>query len=670
MTHALSSEGRRALEATQEWALRFNHRYIGTEHILLGLTEVAPQLFDAMEVSPERVVEEVAKLVGPSGERVAAATGKLPLTERSETVMELAGRAAGHGHDITPSHLLLALAQEGEGVGAHVLKKFGIGTKEVERVEGELPSEPSAEEEQELTRQQVTFWRKLGHMIGSGVPIVETFEVIAEEMAATPVGESAKEIATAIGQGGAIYEVLLRYPGVFSPSVVRLVRSGEAAGDLDKKALLIADGLEQGVFPVGGAEAGEEEIAEMAESKREEPGAQALDVRRMTNSLLLEAVRNRASDIHLEAVLGKGGEEDVVYRARLRIDGVLSTHRTFTPGEYKLLVARMKLMANLDLSDEARRRLQLGRILLKVEGREIDLRVSTAPARFGEMVAVRVLDRGAVDFSLDRLGFGDQHLRDVRSILHRPSGLFIVTGPAGSGKTTILYSLLSELDPEKRKICTAEDPIEYDLTGISQVQINMSVGLTFPSLVRAFLRSDPDVIMMGEIRDQEGAWIAHAAALTGHLVFSTLHTNDAPSTLRRLVDIGVQQWLVADAVIGVLACRLVRLLCPKCRKQSQTTVPELQRMDIPEELKSARYYEPVGCDACRGTGYRGRTGVHELLLMTDEFKQAFIHETDLSGIREVALKSGMVPMVVDALEKARQGITSVAEVMRVVLLGL
>ncbi len=408
---------------------------------------------------------------------------------------------------------------------------------------------------------------------------------------------------------------------------------------------------------------------EQGTTQAREGEAEAQRGTRLANEVLLEAIEGRASDIHLEAVRGdaEGGTE---HRVRLRIDGALSTWRTLSREEFEVLVKRLKVMADLDLSDEGRRQPQDGRIMLKVKGREVDLRVSTAPARFGEMVTIRVLDREFIDFSLERLGLNEQRRGEVDGVLERPYGLFIVTGPVGSGKTTVLYTMLSSLDASKRKICTAEDPVEYDLPGAVQMQLNLHHGLTYARLVRTILRSDPDVIMMGEIRDQESAWMAHAAALTGHLVFTTLHTSGAPSTLRRLVDIGIQQWLVADAVVGVLACRLVRLLCPKCRKQSQSTVPELQRMDIPEELKSARYYEPVGCDDCRGTGYRGRTGVHELLLMTDEFRRAFVQETDLSRIREIALNHGMVPMAVDALEKAREGITSLSEVMRVVLLGL
>jgi type II secretory ATPase GspE/PulE/Tfp pilus assembly ATPase PilB-like protein len=386
----------------------------------------------------------------------------------------------------------------------------------------------------------------------------------------------------------------------------------------------------------------------------------------LVNQALLEAIDGRASDIHLEAVRVEG-EGRVEHRVRFRIDGALSTWRVLGPDEYDAAVTRLKAMSDLDLSREARRQPQDGRIMLNVKGREIDLRLSTAPARFGEMVTVRVLDRSFIDFRLDRLGLSEQRRAEIDSVLDRPWGLFIVTGPTGSGKTTVLYTMVSSLDASRRKVCTVEDPVEYDSPGTLQMQMNLSLGLTFPRLVRAILRSDPDVIMVGEIRDQESAWMAHAAALTGHLVFSTLHVSEAPATLRRLVDIGVQQWLVADALIGVLACRLVRILCPECRRQVEKPAPELRTMDIPDELKSALYYEPMGCEACRGTGYRGRTGVHELLLVTDEFRSAFVQETDLSRLRELALSHGMVPMAVDALEKARQGITSLSEVKRVVL---
>lgn len=700
MFQRFTAAARAVVRVADTHARRFNHKRIGTEHLLLALatlgegegkplpglpqgtvdqaffqqSTVAQSFFHRAGVPPASVQSAVEELVAPAEKaevEISEDRQPLPLTPNAEQAFGFACQEALEANELDTGHWLVGLLRA-HGVAHKVLADLGVTLDDARaNVEGVRRAGLSPEHAAEVTTQLVTFWRKFGHLLGTGVPILEALKVIAEEMADTPLSEVATEVATEVGQGGTVYERLLRFPRLVSRSVVDLVRTGECAGDLDKKALLIADGLEQGLFPVGRkeveAEAGGGSMPGAAKEPEKEPDTEGLGARKLTNTMLLEAAKSRASDIHLEAVPGGGGEDGVLYRVRFRIDGALSTWRTLAAESYKRVINRLKTMADLDLGAEARRQLQDGRIVLKMEGREVDLRLATAPARFGEMVTIRVLDRAAIDVSLDRLGFSEQHLSDIKSVLHRPSGLFIVAGPQGSGKTTVLYTLLFELDSERLKICTAEDPVEYDLAGLNQVQVNMNVGITFPSLVRAFLRSDPDVIMMGDIRDQESAWLANAAALTGHLFFTTLNTNDAPSALRRLLDIGVEPWLIGDAMLGVLSSRLARRLCQECRKPIEGPHPALQALDIPEELKSASYYQAVGCDECRGTGYRGRIGIYELLMMSDKVRRALLGDPEPAQLRDTAIKAGMVPMLVDGLQKAAQGLTSVEEVTRILL---
>ena len=386
----------------------------------------------------------------------------------------------------------------------------------------------------------------------------------------------------------------------------------------------------------------------------------------LANKMLLEAIEGRASDIHIEAVAGEG-EGGVARRVRFRIDGALSVHHTLGKDDYEAVIKRLKVMADLDVSDEARRQPQGGRIMLTVKGREIDLRVQTAPAVFGETVVVRILDRQTVECRLGRLGLSDENLAKVRTLLAMPSGLLLVSGPPGSGVTTHVYSMLSEIDSESCKVCTVEDPVEYCIAGVVQHQVDPRAGLTFANLLRVVMRSDPDVILTGLLRDDESATLVTTAATTGHLVVSTLHANSAAVTLRKLLDLGLDGWVVAEAVTGVLNCRLVRMLCKTCREQLDEPIPGVQHLNVPEDLKSVLYYKTTGCGECRGTGYRGRTAIHELLIMDGELPALLAHRAQLEELREAALASGMKPLLVDGLERAAQGITSVDEVKRVVL---
>ncbi len=396
-----------------------------------------------------------------------------------------------------------------------------------------------------------------------------------------------------------------------------------------------------------------DEIAHLRDMASEAP------VIRRVNQLIGRALELRASDIHIEPF-----ERDVVIR--YRVDGVLRTidfPKGVTPAA---IVSRIKVMAHLNIAE--RRLPQDGRIKLRVEGREIDLRISTVPTLHGESVVMRLLDRGDVTLDLPSLGFGDQTLKRFEQLLARPHGIMLVTGPTGSGKTTTLYAALSTLNTPDRKILTVEDPVEYQIEGINQIPIKPNIDLTFANALRAILRQDPDIIMVGEMRDVETARIAVQAALTGHKVFSTLHTNDAASSITRLQDMQVDDYLITSTVDGILAQRLVRRLCPDCREAYQPTDIMVEELGLNRVLKTETptLYRAAGCEACDHTGYRGRTTILELLVMTEPLRRAIIAKEDADALRRIALAEGMLDMRSDGLRKAAAGLTSVEEVERVV----
>ena len=376
---------------------------------------------------------------------------------------------------------------------------------------------------------------------------------------------------------------------------------------------------------------------------------------RIVNRLITNAVEQRASDIHIEPF-----EQSL--RVRYRVDGMLKDGETVSRDLHAAMISRVKIMAGLNIAE--RRLPQDGRIKLTVRGRDIDLRVATMPIMHGEAIVLRILDRGSVELNFDTLGFSGHSLDALRHSLAQPNGIILVTGPTGSGKTTTLYTSLLELNTLDRKVLTVEDPIEYQLEGINQVQIRPRIDLTFANVLRAMLRHDPDVIMVGEIRDLETAEIATQAALTGHLVLSTLHTNSAAATLMRLVDMGVEAFLLASTVNLVVAQRLVRRLCTTCR-ESYRPLPDMLRQLGLRGRDRRSFWRPRGCEACRQTGYSGRIGIHEVLTMRDPVRQEILREADASAIHKAALKAGMLPMIKDGIEKATSGVTTIEEVLRV-----
>ena len=375
---------------------------------------------------------------------------------------------------------------------------------------------------------------------------------------------------------------------------------------------------------------------------------------RFVNAVLSQAIKERASDIHIEPY-----EKDLV--VRFRVDGVL--RETIRP-PYKFkntIVARIKIMAGLNIAE--RRLPQDGRIRRKMGGREIDLRVSTVPVRHGERVVMRILEKGTV-FSLDRIGMAGETLTTFRKLIRRPHGILLVSGPTGSGKSTTLYSAITEINRPDLNILTIEDPVEYEVQGIGQVQVNHKIDLTFASALRAFLRQDPDVILVGEIRDTETANNAVQASLTGHLVFSTIHTNDAAGAFARLVEMGVEPFLVASSLLGVLAQRLVRRLCdckvPYVPSDEELADLGLTRRDVPGEV-----WRAGGCEECGHTGYTGRTGIYEFLAATDPVKKLVMANADAGSIKKAAIEGGMLTLRDDGVRKVLAGETSFDEVMRV-----
>ncbi len=383
---------------------------------------------------------------------------------------------------------------------------------------------------------------------------------------------------------------------------------------------------------------------------------------RYVNELVRDAYEANASDIHLEAVREDGHPALI---ARFRLDGVLTPAAEPPPTLATAVVSRVKLLAELDIAE--RRRPQDGRIRVRLESRELDIRVSTVPTMFGESVVLRLLDRGGRPVGLEELGMPSDVLDEMSRIAGRPHGMLLVTGPTGSGKTTTLYAALQRRSRGTEKIITVEDPVEYQLPGVTQVPVHRTVGVTFGAALRSILRQDPDVVMVGEMRDSETAEVAVQAAMTGHLVFSTLHTNDAVGAIPRLLDLGVPGYLVAATVDGVLAQRLVRKVCENCRA---TYAPSAElvaavREEVPEDMRDIDFVHGVGCTSCRGTGYRGRIGLFEFLRMSDEIKQAVVDGVPRAQLRRLALAEGMRPLRADGWSKAQLGLTTVEEVLRV-----
>jgi len=374
---------------------------------------------------------------------------------------------------------------------------------------------------------------------------------------------------------------------------------------------------------------------------------------KLVNLVITQAVKDKASDIHIEP------DEDVM-RIRYRIDGILHEVNTIPRHLQSAVISRIKILAKMDIAEQ--RKAQDGRIRLKKEDRDIDIRVSSFPTIHGENIVMRLLDKTTALIGLVELGLSKENLKHFDKLIRHPNGIILVSGPTGSGKTTTLYAALSTINSMEKNIITIEDPVEYELPLIRQTQVNPKAGLTFATGLRSILRQDPDVVMVGEIRDKETADISIQAALTGHLVFSTLHTNDAPSALARLVDINVEPFLISSSIIGILAQRLVRVICPKCKEKHTPAAEVLKNLGLKEKIE---FYRGKGCSKCKETGFAGRIGIFELLVLDEDIKKMVVAKTSTDEIRKKAISKGMGTLFADGISKAKDGTTTIEEVLRV-----
>ena len=449
------------------------------------------------------------------------------------------------------------------------------------------------------------------------------------------------DIHNCVATEAEINKAIEKYYSADTESVESLVESLEADTDLAAAA----------------AAAGNEGVTDLTSV---EALAESAPVRKLLNMVLLLAIRDGASDIHFEPFESE-------FRIRLKSEGVL---QEMVPPPKHLAFAittRIKVMANLDIAE--RRLPQDGRIELNVGGHPVDLRVSVLPTLFGESVVMRVLDRGVVSLDLDKIGMAPAMLRQFRDVMKRPNGIILVTGPTGSGKTTTLYSALSELNDIEDKLITTEDPVEYDIDGIVQVQIDSEIGNTFAHCLRSILRQDPDRILVGEIRDVETAEIAVQASLTGHMVFSTLHTNDSPATVTRLRDMGVPPFLITATVEAILAQRLVRRICPNCREEVVPGADIIADLELTsDQLEGKKFYRGKGCEKCNRTGYKGRMGLYELLMVNDDLRALIARNASTEELRNLARKQGMVTLRDSGMEAVFAGSTTAEEVIRETIL--
>jgi len=547
--------------------------------------------------------------------------------------------------------VLLRAAEEGGPIPA-------VASRLVEAVQDgslPLPGVPPKGDE------QVRFWRCFGHMIGSGVPILETFRVLRKEVCTDALADAVEAIEQSVLRGSSMASVMREHTDLFPLAVCFAVEIGEDSGNLHEQAMRIANALESGDLRSLRAEP-----IEALPQMHELPA-----VSRFVNVLMLNALQERASDVHVEPTENGQG------RFRLRLDGVLHDYSRpregLRPGEqipYDEVVNRIKVMAGMDLMEK--RAPQDGRIQLNVSGRAIDVRVSSVPMVRGERVVMRMLDRRTMHPRLREIGLLDEDLATARSLCRLPHGLVLVAGPTGSGKTTLLYAMLMELDRDSRCVVSVEDPVEYYLEGVSQVDVDPRAGRTFPAVVRSLLRQDPDVIMIGMLPDAEVANLAAQCALNGHLVFSTIDAPTASAGLRRLLDMGLEPFVLNSSLAAVISQRLVRMLCRECREPIDPPRHSLppDAAEMLEGRENVQFYRPAGCEKCRGTGYRGRTCIHEILTPDHRIRELIAGEAPAREIRQAATAAGMRTMLQCGILRAADGTTSVEEVLRVMAADL
>jgi general secretion pathway protein E len=555
----------------------------------------------------------------PSFGRWLTATGLLSEAELA--------RAEAHRQS-TGEHLPDALVRLGLSTPDEVAQALARHLEIAYVDRAEFP--PSPPFLQRLSPQYMRQYRFCPLAVDGGALVIACADPTDPTVADELRGTLGLDVRLAVATEAAIVEAIERYFGAGSTAVQKVI---ETIGEDER-----------------GEDTGSEDLTSLRDMAFDAP------VVRLVNLLIENAIKAGASDVHIEPF------EDTL-RVRYRIDGVLFDAETPPKRLRAAITSRIKIMAELNIAE--RRLPQDGRIRMGLEGRRLDIRVSTIPTLHGESVVMRILDRAAILLPLDRLGFEARAQRAIERVIQLPHGMLLVTGPTGSGKTTTLYAALDKINSPGKKIITIEDPVEYQLRGVNQIHVKPKIGLTFAAGLRHIVRQDPDVIMVGEIRDVETADIGIHAALTGHLVFSTLHTNDAPGALTRLLDMGVEPYLVASVLEGVLAQRLVRLICASCRKPYEPDVGELKALGVDRVPVTARISRGAGCDECRGTGYRGRTGIYEFMPMTEELRGYTIRKVPGHEIRQRAVAGGMTTLRQDGWQKCCLGVTTLEEVLRV-----
>lgn len=551
--------------------------------------------------------------------RLILSTSGLYSSEQINRILDQ--RAANPGMKLAEAVVKFGGAKEVDFLAA-VGKTLGLEVVDLEH------RQPNPDALTRLPASAVYQYNVLPFALGDGVLTVVTsdpFDTTAADGLRLIVGGVVK---TALAPREDVEKAVKKYYGVGADAIEKMIEDGRYSVDEDFGAMSKID------------------VNEMGEEA---------SIVKFVNQIIAEADRQGATDIHIEP-------QETELRIRYRIDGML--HKVDVPPQLNRLksaiISRIKVMANLDIAEK---RLPMdGRIGIRIAGQDIDIRVSTMPAAYGESISLRLLAKSGSFVKMQDLGFNDRDYAVVNKIIHRPNGIFLVTGPTGSGKSTSLYSFLSEVNKIDVRIMTAEDPIEYHMAGINQVQMQSEIGMTFARALRAFLRQDPDIIMVGEIRDRETAEIAINASLTGHMVFSTLHTNDAAGAFPRLIDMGVEPFLIASAVAGVMGQRLCRRLCPDCRREVPLDM-KYYTLSTPPEKDTV--FEPCGCDRCTRTGYKGRRALFEVLDVDEEIEGAIVRRENATQIRNLSLSKGMKTLREDGWAKAFRGVTSVKEIMRV-----
>jgi type II secretory ATPase GspE/PulE/Tfp pilus assembly ATPase PilB-like protein len=505
-------------------------------------------------------------------------------------------------------------------------------------------------------------WRSLGLLLSSGLPVLDALAIVRGEMDDAAMHPLLAEMSAAIEGGRGITGVLTQRTDLFSAEICSRVKASEQELSLDEVCLFLAEAVDGVKFQLDHGSPGKDEVGRTkeAESAGSEESAQATGdtAEDWVNTLLKDAIAKRASDIHLDPA------ESGPARIRLRIDGGLQKLESPPEGMFERIIARLKILSEMDLAE--RRLPQYGRATVERDDQTFDLHMSTLPTSFGERVVIRILHRQSLVLDIEKMGFLDGDLETVRSLSRLPNGLILCTGPTGSGKTTVLYSLLHEIDRETRCVISIEDPVEVFLQGVAQIPVKPRIGLTFPRAIDSAMRQDPDVLYVAEIRDFETLQATVSAALTGHLIFSTLHTDSTASAVQRLLDIGLEPFLVNASLKAVIGQRLIRVLCNECKEEIE---PEKELLpgavvDFIESRSDSIFYGPNGCDDCKGSGYRGRTIAYEILIPDLGLKQLISKRASVEELQTHAHESGMRSMLELGLDKAARGVTSLEEVVR------